>query len=213
MSQPPYPPPPPGQPGYPPYGYPPAGPPPFQPPPRRGLSPVAIVLIVLAGCAVVAVLGVAIPAAVLFPVFSQAREKARAATCRSNVRQLSTALMIYAQDYDQRFPPAASWQDGIAVYHQNPAVDRCPSHSGSPSGYAFNSWMSGRPLASVDAPALQPVLFESSAGTRNAADALKTFDPRHRAGAQKVGSVGYVDGHVQAVGAAPPANGGLKSQR
>jgi len=42
---------------------------------------------------------IAILAAILFPVFAKAREKARQASCLSNIRQLSTALLSYAQDY------------------------------------------------------------------------------------------------------------------
>jgi prepilin-type N-terminal cleavage/methylation domain-containing protein/prepilin-type processing-associated H-X9-DG protein len=47
---------------------------------------------------------IAILAAILFPVFSQAREKARAAACLSNQKQMGTALLMYAQDYDGGMP-------------------------------------------------------------------------------------------------------------
>ncbi|HZP84179.1 MAG TPA: DUF1559 domain-containing protein [Chthonomonadaceae bacterium] len=47
---------------------------------------------------------IAILAAILFPVFAQAREKARAVTCLSNLKQLGLAVDMYAQDYDERFP-------------------------------------------------------------------------------------------------------------
>ncbi len=47
---------------------------------------------------------IAILAAILFPVFAQAREKARQATCQSNIRQLSLATKMYQQDYDECFP-------------------------------------------------------------------------------------------------------------
>src|SRR5207244_662305 len=47
---------------------------------------------------------IAILAAILFPVFAQAREKARQATCFSNVRQLGLGVMMYVQDYDETFP-------------------------------------------------------------------------------------------------------------
>ena len=47
---------------------------------------------------------IAILAAILFPVFAQAREKARAISCVSNEKQMSTALLMYAQDYDETFP-------------------------------------------------------------------------------------------------------------
>jgi prepilin-type N-terminal cleavage/methylation domain-containing protein/prepilin-type processing-associated H-X9-DG protein len=54
---------------------------------------------------------IAILAAILFPVFAQARDRARAASCLSNLKQMGTAWMMYAQDYDERFPqsnPAVS---------------------------------------------------------------------------------------------------------
>lgn len=47
---------------------------------------------------------IAILAAILFPVFAQAREKARAASCLSNMKQLGLGLMQYVQDYDETYP-------------------------------------------------------------------------------------------------------------
>jgi prepilin-type N-terminal cleavage/methylation domain-containing protein len=47
---------------------------------------------------------IAILAAILFPVFAQAREKARQATCLSNMRQIGLAFRMYSQDYDEIFP-------------------------------------------------------------------------------------------------------------
>ncbi|HEV2471164.1 MAG TPA: prepilin-type N-terminal cleavage/methylation domain-containing protein, partial [Chthonomonadales bacterium] len=47
---------------------------------------------------------IAILAAILFPVFAQAREKARAITCVSNQKQLALATLMYVQDYDETFP-------------------------------------------------------------------------------------------------------------
>ncbi len=47
---------------------------------------------------------IAILAAILFPVFAQAREKARAISCLSNTKNLGTAVMMYAQDYDEVLP-------------------------------------------------------------------------------------------------------------
>jgi prepilin-type N-terminal cleavage/methylation domain-containing protein len=53
---------------------------------------------------------IAILAAILFPVFAQAREKARQATCLSNCKQIGLATMQYNQDYDETFPIA--WGTG-----------------------------------------------------------------------------------------------------
>ena len=47
---------------------------------------------------------IAILAAILFPVFAQAREKARQISCLSNLKQIGLAMMMYVQDYDETFP-------------------------------------------------------------------------------------------------------------
>ena len=47
---------------------------------------------------------IAILAAILFPVFAQAREKARASACLSKLKQIGTALMLYNDDFDHTFP-------------------------------------------------------------------------------------------------------------
>ncbi len=51
---------------------------------------------------------IAILAAILFPVFARAREQARKTSCTSNMRQITTAMLMYAQDYDERFPAGKS---------------------------------------------------------------------------------------------------------
>ena len=52
---------------------------------------------------------IAILAAILFPVFAQAREKARGATCLSNAKQLGTGLQLYVDDYDETLPRSYGW--------------------------------------------------------------------------------------------------------
>lgn len=52
---------------------------------------------------------IAILAAILFPVFAQAREKARAASCLSNTKQVGLGFMMYVQDYDESFPYWSWW--------------------------------------------------------------------------------------------------------
>lgn len=47
---------------------------------------------------------IAILAAILFPVFARAREKARQASCSSNLKQIALAGLMYCQDYDEKFP-------------------------------------------------------------------------------------------------------------
>src|SRR5262249_41245568 len=57
----------------------------------------------------------AILAAILFPVFAQARDKARQAACMSNLKQIGIAVTAYCGDYDDRMPPAV-----FAIAGQNP---------------------------------------------------------------------------------------------
>lgn len=52
---------------------------------------------------------IAILAAILFPVFAQAREKARGGSCLSNVRQMGLAAVMYAQDHDEIYPGMWQW--------------------------------------------------------------------------------------------------------
>jgi prepilin-type N-terminal cleavage/methylation domain-containing protein/prepilin-type processing-associated H-X9-DG protein len=89
---------------------------------------------------------IAILAAILFPVFAQARAKARAAACMSNCKQIGNAVMMYLQDYDEVFPKgydyplpamngfgaltkksaAASWPSWFAPYVKTASVFICP---------------------------------------------------------------------------------------
>ncbi len=81
---------------------------------------------------------IAILAAILFPVFAQAREKARAIACLSNSRQLATANFMYTQDYDEVILPSTNyavptndplriWPAMIQPYVKNQGVFICPS--------------------------------------------------------------------------------------
>jgi len=60
---------------------------------------------------------IAILAAILFPVFAQARESARTISCTSNEKQISLSMLMYVQDYDERFP---IWQYGIPTVARDP---------------------------------------------------------------------------------------------
>jgi len=81
---------------------------------------------------------IAILAAILFPVFARAREAARAASCKSNLKQWGLASAMYSQDYDgihvrawQVASPGCcttpTWADMLAPYVKNAGINRCPS--------------------------------------------------------------------------------------
>src|SRR5437870_4404146 len=61
---------------------------------RKGFTLIELLVVI----AIIAIL-----AAILFPVFAQARNKARAAVCSSNLKQIGTAVQMYAQDWDEKF--------------------------------------------------------------------------------------------------------------
>jgi prepilin-type N-terminal cleavage/methylation domain-containing protein/prepilin-type processing-associated H-X9-DG protein len=108
---------------------------------------------------------IAILAAILFPVFAQAREKARSISCLSNCKQIGLGLSMYVQDYDETFPfsnggsnttPSFDWVDEIDPYIKNgrnpvdkgsdKGIYHCPSDSvtGSQSrSYATNANLMG----------------------------------------------------------------------
>src|SRR5690606_6094999 len=85
---------------------------------------------------------ISILAAILFPVFSRARESARRSSCLSNLQQIGLAFMQYTQDYDEAYPltswrdPAYpndtnySWTIGAEPYMKSIQLFRCPSDEG-----------------------------------------------------------------------------------
>ncbi len=103
---------------------------------RRGFTLIELLVVI----AIIAIL-----AAILFPVFARAREKARQASCLSNAKQMGLATNMYAQDYDDKFcyyatyvPPGTPrpvtggtgthyWWDLLYPYVKNRQIFRCPT--------------------------------------------------------------------------------------
>lgn len=99
---------------------------------RKGFTLIELLVVI----AIIAIL-----AAILFPVFAKAREKARQSSCLSNLKQIGLGFMQYAQDYDETLPtdwvgvPAGawatrySWRAMITPYIKNTQIFSCPSDS------------------------------------------------------------------------------------
>lgn len=87
---------------------------------------------------------IAILAAILFPVFAKAREKARQIACISNLKQIGLAVMQYNQDYDELFPKrnmfpnGPTWRQIVQPYIKSSGVLICPSNSADPSDQGRN---------------------------------------------------------------------------
>ena len=98
---------------------------------RKGFTLIELLVVI----AIIAIL-----AAILFPVFAKAREKARQSSCNSNVKQIMTAILSYAQDYDETLPRGyyyippggtndwLSWAQFIYPYIKNQQLFTCPSY-------------------------------------------------------------------------------------
>jgi prepilin-type N-terminal cleavage/methylation domain-containing protein/prepilin-type processing-associated H-X9-DG protein len=128
---------------------------------------------------------IAILSAILFPVFAQARDKARATSCLSNCRQIGVAFQMYTQDYDEYLPltsypmPENSWTDRVQPYIKSRQILRCPSDTSQNwntplagetevrrSSYFLNAWMAGSSsygnLAAIASPASVIYMAESA---------------------------------------------------
>ena len=132
---------------------------------RKGFTLIELLVVI----AIIAIL-----AAILFPVFARAREKARQSSCLSNVKQLTLAMLMYVQDYDENFPyddldyngsgaedaGDGTWRGMIRPYCKNSQIFLCPSKKmagtvfdgswddyGMTAGYAMNvcQWTGGAP--------------------------------------------------------------------
>ena len=102
---------------------------------RRGFTLIELLVVI----AIIAIL-----AAILFPVFAKAREKARQSSCLSNIKQLSLAFLSYCQDYDEMFCPSynntTTWAAGgrLDPYIKNTQILHCPSYPTTNYGYGLN---------------------------------------------------------------------------
>ncbi len=127
---------------------------------------------------------IAVLAAILFPVFARAREKARQTTCSSNQRQIAASINMYTQDHEECYPSTTTvWRD-IKV---DPGALVCPTLGKSiPNGYYYNPSRSLQAIGDITDTSGKEAWL-SADGLNN-----KTADARHSG---KV-IASYVDGHV-----------------
>lgn len=130
---------------------------------KRGFTLIELLVVI----AIIAIL-----AAILFPVFAQARESARKTSCASQLNQIGKGLMMYVQDYDERLCPDrithVAWRQGvwdylIQPYVKNSKIFVCPSYEpanapadwGWPLTYGMNYRLTqASPTVLDDAPSL-----------------------------------------------------------
>ncbi|MFQ6130582.1 MAG: DUF1559 domain-containing protein [Armatimonadota bacterium] len=164
---------------------------------------------------------IAILAAILFPVFAKAKEKARQISCASNLKQLSLAMLMYVQDYDSRYPGyqtagfapgsrGGDWHgpmcrnhvfDIIQPYIRNEQLEICPSSGRNVPRNAYEYKMrlashargAGIPEARIRAPANLLMMFEE----RSFHDDNRGHNWEWRAPGHVSLNMAFCDGHVK----------------
>ncbi len=178
---------------------------------RRGFTLIELLVVI----AIIAIL-----AAILFPVFARAREKARQTSCLNNVKQLVLGINMYAQDYDESLPmsrhrsnPTASWQGWntlVDPYVKNTQVFTCPSETNYSVGYGctcsntYSSMMyeAARSLAKIEHPSELYLILCGMSGydhiPLNCWPGACACTPNNVAFRHNEGTnIGFVDGHAK----------------
>jgi len=154
---------------------------------KRGFTLIELLVVI----AIIAIL-----AAILFPVFAKAREKARQTKCISNQRQVAMGALMYAQENNEQLPPASQFWSAIGVAS---AVFTCPSKKTLANGYVTPACWAGKSLGEMPSSESCIVCADGNtvfAGTGTTPNYMFTdadYDNRHDKGAV----VACADGHVQ----------------
>ena len=152
-----------------------------------------------------AVAGMALPAiafpimmlmaAILMPALGRTRGLAQRLVCGTNMRGLGTAMMVYANDYDDKYPTANEWCDLLIEYADvDPRSFRCRAGASGEFSYGFNENLDG--LGFDDASADTVMLFEVVGGRNVVGGPELLSTERHK---NEGCNIVFADGHVQFV--------------
>lgn len=133
-----------------------------------------------------------IMAAIYFPVFSQAREKARETSCMSNQKQITQAALMYAVENEEMIPDAATLWQSVP-----PKVLRCSNADmNNAYSYGYNVMLTGKGLGQIR-DATTTILCADNKSSTGLIRSQADIDARHKG---KRGFIaGYMDGHVELV--------------
>lgn len=183
---------------------------------KRGFTLIELLVVI----AIIAIL-----AAILFPVFARAREKARQASCLSNIKQLCLAWQMYTQDYDETVPMCqinsygtygeSHWPFWLKPYVKNTQILDCPSYTTHHDGgndyegsagpaYGQNALLGGETgggtrypvsLAQIQAPSECPPYWDTDSGNAIGWFVADYLDDRH----SEQLNLGFCDGHAKSM--------------
>jgi prepilin-type N-terminal cleavage/methylation domain-containing protein/prepilin-type processing-associated H-X9-DG protein len=138
---------------------------------------------------------IAVLAAILFPVFAKAREKARQTACMNNVRQIALSINIYAQDNDEILPASDTVWGGIKV---DKGVLQCPTAGTKiANAYGFNDTVSDKAIGAYDDPTSVPLVADCGNTTTNLLKSGADVAKRHT---NNQAIAAYLDGHAAITG-------------
>lgn len=160
---------------------------------RQGLSySIAAITVGLCACGVI-VYGTS----VLIDIEWNFRHDRTSTVCVSNVKQLDLSLLLYEQDYDERFPPASTWNSAILPYNQNQQLYLCPTEDDrSQPSYAMNRHLAQALSADIAEEDSTVSLIDMLPGAnRVVGKSAYPFTARHGSSL----TVGFADGHVKRV--------------
>ncbi len=164
---------------------------------KRGFTLIELLVVI----AIIAIL-----AAILFPVFARAREKARQNSCLNNLRQIAVAVQMYVQDNNQTFfpdPGGSAWGAYLTPYN-GPTIYDCPSFTGTGTNtapeYGFNKNLYApivmgevlSPTSAVLCADLKKSAFTGACAISQTTD----IDPRHNNSFNFVAVDGHADNIV-----------------
>ncbi|MBL8060073.1 MAG: hypothetical protein JNK63_05070 [Chthonomonas sp.] len=135
---------------------------------------------------------IAILAAILFPVFAQARLAAKRTNSLSNIKDIGTASIMYAADNDDRFQPAERWQDSISEQVSKTSFTDPMVEAKSDLGYGMNTAASTAKVEWIDDPNQTVLFFTSSMPGRSASGGPETL--RYT---QRYAIICFVDGSAR----------------
>jgi len=152
---------------------------------RRGFTLIELLVVI----AIIAIL-----AAILFPVFARAREKARQTTCISNQRQINLGITMYAQDHEETLPGIQVWTD----LNLPAGVTQCPTAKELVCGYVYNSLYAGIALGTLNSPETSLLTGDGNASTSRNLPGIGYLWSDYATTRHSGGMIcSYVDGHVQ----------------